>query len=297
MWNYSKPLEEKTWKKLHQSFTTLDNYLKKNTFVVGHRVTLADLTLASNLQFAYQFVVGEEIRSQYGNLARYFQTVSNQAQVSKVFGGVEFLKENAKFTPPKKEEKPKAAPAPKAAAAPKAAPKKKDDDEEDDRPAEPKAAPHPCASLPPTKMVLDEAKRQYSNLDTPDFLKWFYENFDAEGYSIWRFDYKYNEELTQVFMSSNLIGGTLARLEGSRKYFLGSGAVWGENNANAIAGALIVRGQEWEPIMTVGPDYESYSFTKIDPFKNDEDKKFFENAMSWEGEYNGKKFADAKQFK
>jgi hypothetical protein len=30
--------------------------------------------------------------------------------------------------------------------------------------------------------------------------------FDAAGFSIWRVDFKYNEELTQVFMSSNQIG-------------------------------------------------------------------------------------------
>ena len=31
--------------------------------------------------------------------------------------------------------------------------------------------------------------------------------FDAEGFSIWRVDFKYPEELTKVFMSSNQIGG------------------------------------------------------------------------------------------
>ena len=31
--------------------------------------------------------------------------------------------------------------------------------------------------------------------------------FDKEGFSIWRVDFKYPEELTQVFMSSNQIGG------------------------------------------------------------------------------------------
>ena len=31
--------------------------------------------------------------------------------------------------------------------------------------------------------------------------------FDKEGYSIWRVEFKYNEELTQVFMSANQISG------------------------------------------------------------------------------------------
>jgi Elongation factor 1 gamma, conserved domain len=31
--------------------------------------------------------------------------------------------------------------------------------------------------------------------------------FDPQGFSVWRVDFKYPEELTQVFMSSNQIGG------------------------------------------------------------------------------------------
>lgn len=294
-WPFNKNLEEKVWKNLHRSFTTLDTYLKKNTFVVGHRVTLADLTLAANLQWAYVTGIGAEFRGQYANVARYFETVCHQPQVLNVFGGVEFLTENVKFVPPKKEEKPKAAP--KAAEKPKAAKKEKEADEEDDTPAPPKAAPHPCASLPPSKFVLDEAKRQYSNLDTPDFLKWFYENFDKEGYSIYRFDYKYNDELTQVFMSSNLIGGFFTRLEASRKYVMGAGAVYGENNDSVIAGAVICRGQNAKDVLGVAPDIESYEVTPIDPFNNADDKAFFESNLAWEGEYKGKKLADAKFLK
>ncbi len=30
-------------------------------------------------------------------------------------------------------------------------------------------------------------------------------SFDKEGFSVWKVDFKYNDELTQVFMSSNLV--------------------------------------------------------------------------------------------
>lgn len=33
------------------------------------------------------------------------------------------------------------------------------------------------------------------------------QRFDNKGFSIWRVDFKYPEELTQAFMSSNQIGG------------------------------------------------------------------------------------------
>ena len=56
-------------------------------------------------------------------------------------------------------------------------------------------------------MVLDDWKRKYSNEETREVaLPWFWENFKADEYSLWQVDYRYNDELTLVFMTSNLIG-------------------------------------------------------------------------------------------
>ena len=56
---------------------------------------------------------------------------------------------------------------------------------------------------------MDDFKRFYSNNDEDKSIPYFWEKFDKENYSIWRCDYKYADELTMVFMSCNLIGGTL----------------------------------------------------------------------------------------
>jgi elongation factor 1-gamma len=87
-------------------------------------------------------------------------------------------------------------------------------------------------------------------------------SFDKEGYSLWRVDFKYNEELT--FMPSNQIGGFFNRLEASRKYLFGSVGVLGTTNNSIIAGALIARGQEIRPVVEVAPDWESYTYERID---------------------------------
>lgn len=80
-----------------------------------------------------------------------------------------------------------------------------DEDEEEDKPA-PKPK-HPLEALPKATLVLDDWKRKYSNEETREVaLPWFWENFNAEEYSLWKCDYKYNEELTMTFMTSNLIG-------------------------------------------------------------------------------------------
>lgn len=106
-------------------------------------------------------------------------------------------------------------------------------------------------------------------------------------------DFKYNNELTQTFMSSNQIGGFFNRLEASRKYLFGSVGVLGETNNSIITGALIVRGQEIQPVVDCAPDWESYSYEKLD-LSNEEQKKFFEGALAWDLEIDGKKWVDGK---
>lgn len=94
-------------------------------------------------------------------------------------------------------------------------------------------------------------------------------------------------------MSSNQIGGFFNRLEASRKYLFGSMGVLGEPNNSIIAGALILRGQDVKAVVDCAPDYESYEYRKLD-LENAEDKSFFEGALAWDLEVNGKKFKDGK---
>jgi len=146
-------------------------------------------------------------------------------------------------------------------------------------------------------MILDDWKRKYSNEDTrPVALPWFWEHYKPEEYSLWRADYKYNDELTQIFMTSNLIGGFFNRLEASRKHLFGAMSVYGEANHSVVTGVFLVRGQEALPGFDVAPDWESYEFTRLDP-SNPEDKAFLEDQWAWDKDYQGKKWADGKVFK
>lgn len=106
-------------------------------------------------------------------------------------------------------------------------------------------------------------------------------------------DFKYNEELTQTFMSSNQIGGFFNRLEASRKYLFGSMGVLGQTNDSIITGVLIARGQDIKPVVEVAPDWESYEYKRLD-LNNADDKAFFEAALAWDLEVNGKKWVDGK---
>ncbi|KAI9837568.1 MAG: hypothetical protein M1819_007219 [Sarea resinae] len=291
---YNKKHVEDSQKAALKAVGVLESHLLVNTFLVGERLTLADLFAAGILTRGFQHVFGKDFRAEHPALVRWYETVYNQPIYSAVATKLEFIEEPVKYTPPKKEPKketPKAAP--KAAAKPAA------DEEEEDKPA-PKPK-HPLEALEKPTFVLDDWKRFYSNEETRETaLPWFWEHYKPEEYSLWKVDYKYNDELTMTFMSSNLIGGFFARLEASRKYIFGCASVYGVTNDSVIQGAFLVRGQDALPAFDVAPDYESYSFTKLDASKA-EDREFVNDQWSWDKPITvgGKTYewADGKVFK
>jgi len=299
---YSKPAHTFAIERQLRTLNTLDRHLKAHTYLVGERLTLADIAVAAFLQRTLQYTVDAETRRKVPNLIRHFETIVNQPKLKEVFGSYVYIEKAAQYVPLPKEKKD---PKPQAAApsAPKVEkkPKKEVVDEEEDEPAvpaEPKPK-NPLDDLPKSTFNLEDWKRAYSNKETrgPDgALEWFYKNYDPAGFSIWRVDFKYNEELTLTFMSSNQIVGFFNRLEASRKYLFGSVGVLGESNNSVISGVLILRGSEVGPVVNVAPDWESYTYTQVD-IANDADKAFFEAALAWDLEIDGKKWTDGKNFK
>lgn len=295
---YNKKNVEDSQKAAQKAVQIVEEHLLHNTYLAGERVSLADLFAAGIISRGFQYFYDKKWRADNPNVTRWYETVYNQPIYSAVAGKLSLIDEvTLKNQPPKKPEQPKKEAAPKAAPKPK--PKEVEEDEEEEVKEAPKPK-HPLEALPKPTLILDEWKRQYSNNDTADAMKWFWENYKPEEYSLWRVDYKYPEELTQVFMSSNLIGGFFARLEASRKYIFGSASVYGESNNSVILGAFLIRGQDATPAFDVAPDFESYEFTKLDPSKP-EDKEFVNDQWSWEkpAVVNGKEYpwADGKVFK
>ncbi|XP_006455931.1 hypothetical protein AGABI2DRAFT_195231 [Agaricus bisporus var. bisporus H97] len=293
---YNKPIELNFYERLERCLAVLESHISTRTFFVGERITLADLSVASVLSKAVAQTVDASRRPKYPNLMRHLDTIANQPKLKAVFGQVNYIDKAIQYTPPAKEKKEKAPAPPKAEKKPKQ--EEADEEEEPAVPAEPKVK-NPLDDLPKSTFNLEDWKRAYSNKDTrgaDGAIEWFYQNFDSTGFSVWRVDFKYNEELTLTFMSSNQITGYFNRLEASRKYLFGSVGVLGENNNSIISGTLILRGQDAEPVVNVAPDWESYEYKKLDLSK-EEDKQFFEAALAWDLEVSGKKWADGKNFK
>jgi elongation factor 1-gamma len=300
---YNKPMHMLMLERHLSAIDTLEKHLSTRTFFVGERITLADIMVATIIQGAVTVTLDAASRVKCPNVIRHLETITNQPQLKDVFGPIEYVEKALQFVPPPKEKKDTkpapAAAAPKAPKVEKAKAKEADDDEDEPLvPEEPKAK-NPLDDLPKSTFNLEDWKRAYSNKETrgPDgSLEWFYKNFDKEGFSIWRVDFKYNEELTMTFMSSNQIGGFYNRLEASRKYLFGSVGVLGVTNASVISGVFILRGQNVNGVVEAAPDWESYSYTKLD-LEDPSHKTFFEAALAWDLEIDGKKWVDGKNFK
>lgn len=265
----TRPVEETaaSEQQLKKLLSFIDSSLNGRSYLVGEQVTLADLAVVGVLIALYQHVHTADQRAQYANLNKWFNALVAQPQFAAALGDLK-LKQAA----------------PIAAAG-------------DEIPLEPKKK-DPFAAFPAGTFVMDAFKREYSNKSEDESIAWFWQNFDKENYSIWHCEYLFPEELKMVFMSCNLIGGMMQRLDTMRKHAFGSMCLFGEDNASTISGIWIWRGHELA--FTLSPDwqvdYESYRWTKLDA-SSEETRKTVDEYLRWEGEFGGKKFNQGKIFK
>merc|ERR1711874_644858 len=201
---FNKNATERAKEDVKAAMKTLNDHLLTRTFLVGERLSLADIAVACTMLSLYKQLLEPAFRKPFVNVTRWFTTVVNQPNVKAVLGQVNLCAKMAEFDAKKfaefsgkgdgkKEKKEKA---------PKQEQKKPEKKKEE-----------PFDKMPKGSFDLEEWKRFYSNNDEPESVAWFWEHFDHENYSIWRGDYKYNDELTMVFMSCNLIGGMFQRLD------------------------------------------------------------------------------------
>lgn len=293
-------------KELLALLKVFNNILYTKTFLVGERLTLADVSVALNLLPAFQYILDTETRKGIVNVTRWFLTVVNNPAVKEVVGTVTLVEKTVEFDETmykkfqtkcsltKKDEKPKSEKKEKKTA--------KSEDELDAADAAIAAQPKfvdPFASMPVGTFVMDNFKRVYSNEDTATkAIPFLWENFDHDNYSIWYGEYKFPKELTLTFMSCNLISGMFQRLEKLKKHGFASVCLFGTDNNSTISGIWIWRGHklafELSPDWQV--DYESYDWKKLDS-KNETTKKIVNEYLLWEGNFDGKKFNQGKIFK
>jgi elongation factor 1-gamma len=299
------PVAKEDVKKVLQ---VLNTHLTTKTFLVGERISLADIVVATALYRLYVKVLDPNFRKNFVHANRWFTTLVNQPEFLAVLGPTtlatrmevapaaanakpkEEKKEKKKAEPKKEEKKPE--------------PKKEEKVEEEDLEALAEAEAQAESkkknvldALPPSKLNFDEWKRTYSNEETRSVaIPWFWEHFDPEGYSLYFADYKYNHELEKVFMTCNLLGGFIQRLDKLRKYGFGSMIIFGEEPNLEIKTCWMFRGTTIPQEMIECDDSEHYTWTKVD-INNAEQKEQVNNFWAWDGFKEAKPFNQGKVFK
>jgi len=305
----NKSAQTKATAAIKSRLAVLNDHLKSKTFMVGERISLADIVLTCTLLRLYEYIMDSDFGKPYPHVHRWFNTIINQEKVKSVivefkrcdkmgaFDLNKFKEMQAKLGLGKddsKKEKP--AKAPKEAAPKKET--KKEAPKEEAAPPAPKPK-DPLDALPAGSFNMDDFKRFYSNNDEDKSVPYFWEKFDKENYSIWFGEYSFKEDLSKIFMTCNLVGGMFQRLEKLRKNAFASVCVFGKDNDNTISGVWVWRGhdlaftlsEDWQI------DYESYSWKKMDP-DTDETKKMVDNYFKWVGEDSeGRAFNQGKIFK
>lgn len=272
---FNKEQDKQARENLAKVVRALNDRLETRTYLVGERLTLADIVLATALLPLYKLVWDPKYRAPNHNLNRWFETITMQDKFIAVvklepthYCTVARKPQATKKEEPKKkteegeegekkEEKKKEAPK-----------KKKDDDDDDDDDEEEKKpkAKNPLDLLPKSTFDLDQFKREYSNKPIRDeAIPYLWANFDAAGYSLWWSKYKYNDENTKLFMTTNLVSVWYQRLR-IHKYAFGVTVIAGTEAEHEISGFWIIRGQEFPEIFADTAGTDSYDWIKI-PFE------------------------------
>lgn len=289
-----------------QGLEVLNQHLTANTFMVGHKLTLADIVAAMALLYPMKVVLDAKHVGKFPAVLRWFVTVVNQPAVAEVVGPVvlcteEMLAEGnaaakkggkkaAKKGDDKKKAEKKAEKKPEPAAAAAAAPAKK---------------AGPFDHLPKSSMSMDGFKTLYSNAPNdangdrdyyavmPEFWDKVY---DPAGYSVWFATYNYNHENEAGFMTSNLVGGFVQRTDQIRKYAFGTMQVLNEEKPFEVHGCWMFRGDSVQPMLEANPDAEYYTWTKADTTDPAVRARVNDYWCAYEV-VDGKKIYDTKTFK
>ena len=288
---YCKESADKANNKVKDFMRTLDAQLKDKEFVLGSKITLADVTLFRELKYFFQLVFPKGLRDKvFPNVAKWFTKLSETEEVKKVYGKILLCNQPLKpyICEEKKEEKKHEV----------KKPEKKD--EKQDEPPKEKKKVNPLDELPPSKLELETFKRAFlNNKDKEDAMNKFWEIYDPEGYSLWWVEYQnLPTECKILFRTSNSKGMFLQKCDALRRYAFAVHGVYGVEDDYKIRGMWMFRGKEIPQEMKDNDLYEYLTFRRID-INKPEDKQLVHDywtKLDENDEVEGRKCADVEYF-
>merc|ERR1712142_598171 len=96
---YNKTSTERAKVEVQKAMEVLNKHLLTKTYLVGERITLADISVAYAMMMLFENVLDAGFRKPYGNVVRWYTTIMNQPQVIAVSGQPKLPKRWPSSTP------------------------------------------------------------------------------------------------------------------------------------------------------------------------------------------------------
>lgn len=272
---YNKGHVIKAQENVKRVLTDLNTFLESRTYFVGEHITQADLTIFTVLKLAFENLLEASCREHYPHVLRWYITIANQPEVKKVVGEMH-LCENAIVFDPKKAHN-------VSADVQNGDGKKGKKEQQQQQNQEPikvveaekkrekpkekvKTTKDILGALPTSSFDFEVFKRVFSNEPAEKAMEYLEKHFDPNCDSIWTCEYKYPDDLSLIFMTTNLVRGMMQRLDAMRKWAFGIMNIIGVDKNNTIEGLWIWRGTDliFELSDDLSADYDCYTWKKIE---------------------------------
>ena len=246
-------------KKFKKYLVLLEKEFKKgNKYIIGDKLTLADIVLFRYLRFFFMFYLTEKIRNSLcPKLTSWFENIMNTQEAIEAYGRTLLCKKQLKPLEIKTEKNKN-----------KAEIKK-----------EIKKEKNPLDSLLPSKFDIKKFKKDFfEDNNKKNVMENFWKEFDNKGYSLWFIEYQNLEsEGKKLFRMKNSKNFFLERIDDDfKKYSFGVHGVYGNNNEFKVRGLWMFRGKEI-PKEIKENEYFNYLTIKQLSNENDKDKKLVED--------------------
>ena len=251
--------DNSTDKQLKKYLALLEKEFKKgNKYIMGNRITLADIVLFRYLRFFFMFYLTEKIRNSLcPKLTSWFENIMNSQEAIEAYGRTLLCKKQLKPMDIKIE-------------------KNKNLNKNKKEIIKEK---NPLDSLPPSKFDIKQFKKDFfEDNNKKNVMENFWKEFDNKGYSLWLIEYNNIEsEGKKLFRMKNSKNFFLERIDDDFKnYAFGVHGVYGNNNEYKVKGVWMWRGLD---IPEEIKDNEYFEYLKIKKLRNenDQDKKLIED--------------------
>ena len=258
---------DKSNNKIKEYLKLIEKELEKNEYIIGNKMTLADIKLFANIRFLMMLHFPEQMRNKlFPKINKWFEKIMKTPEAIKAYGRTILCKNilkpfngridrNKGKEENKKESKEKHDKKEKGIKTKEHQNKKEETKEKEDYVPGLLEIPrfnikeienNPLDSLPASKFNLEKFKSDFlKNTNKKSAMKNFWKNYDPEGYSLWYIEYNNDQNECVTLMRACIIkGDILEQLKYFKKYCFGVLGVYGSDADYKIKGCLLWRGNE-----------------------------------------------------